>query len=138
MFEKIKRGVSKVKGNVEKARAKSRSMSVAEYREEQLELKELRKKKEKELRKLEIEQSFERKKKRVIHNKGRSGVAAGLTGGLDLVTGIGKNVLRNIDDSPTGSFNRALTGGSKSSSTRKSSKKKGKKRKPRRVVTEYY
>lgn len=117
MFEKLKKGYNKAKKNINEARARSKHMSVEEYKG----LQEVKRRKERdETKRLElykIEQKYKRKRQSA-RKRGGSGL-------LDSITDMGKNVLKNAESSGTSNFNAALTGGS----PKKRRKKKHKKRK---------
>lgn len=116
MFERVKKGVKRIQTNVSKAKAKSRGMSLQEYRDEQSDLRKTKLSEEKKYRNWKIEQDYKRKRKSY---KGSGG-----SGALDAITGMGRNVLKNVDSTPTGNFNRALTGEKPKSKKRKRKKRK--------------
>jgi hypothetical protein len=130
MFEKVKKAAKRIKGNVDNAKAKARGMSVAEMYD--LDAKERRKKAD--YRKWELDEKYRLKKKAYTKSGGKK--KSGLTSGLDALTGMGKNVLKNMGEgtgSSTSNFNTALIG----VSSRSSRKKKGKHRKGKKKVVVY-
>lgn len=128
MFEKVKRGVKKVRSNVKKMKAKSRGMSVENYEnyKQQLKAKEMTERESYE--RWKIEEKYKQKRKR---DQKRGVGGDGLMGLLDAGTKVGRNFAKNVmaESKGTSGFNEALTG---------ETKKKGKKKKKRRVVTYYY
>jgi hypothetical protein len=122
VFEKAKKLVGRAKDNIEKARAKSRRMSVHELQD--LDAKEKRERMSYEKWKLEEKYRLKRKAYTKSGGKSQSGLLSGGGKLLDAMSGMGKNVLKNAGESPTNNFNKALTGGSKTTRKRKKKKRK--------------
>ena len=119
MFEKLKKGVKRVRENVTKAKARKRGMSVAEYKEESAALKKKRQKEELKFRAFKIEEEYRQKRKRFKERGGTSGA----TRVLDSITNMGKNVLANVEGSSQNQrFNKALTGETSKKKRRKKKK----------------
>lgn len=124
MFERLKKAAGNVKGNVEKARAFTRRESVGEYRAEQAELKERRRKNEQEFRGWKIDEDY-RQKKAAYKKRKQSG--GGLFGGgfINSIADIGANVNKNVGGGGAmANFNRAV--GAKGDAPKRKKKKKGK------------
>lgn len=112
MFERIRKAKHKLGERIQNARAKSRHMTREEYRDEQAELKRIRRTEETNFRKFKISEDYRRK--REAYRKRKTGGFGGSI--LDGVTTMGKNAAKNLSLNDSGgsfagidNFNRALT-----------------------------
>lgn len=124
LFEKIRKAASTVKGNIDSARAKTRGMSQSEWKAEQADLRERRRKNEADFRGWKIDEDYRQKKKAYQKRKSQGGGFMG-SGLINSIADIGGNVNKNVSGGGSiGSFNAFVTG--KRSGSKKKKRKKGK------------